>query len=327
VSLYDVMTAASRLRPVVELTPVVSPKALCETVGRPVALKCENLQRTGSFKVRGALNALMQMPNDQRVRGVITDSSGNFGLGLAWAGKQLAVDVSIVMPKNAPAAKRQRAVELGASVHLSGATLDDRARVTDEIAESSGAVYVSPHDDRDVIAGQGTTAVELVEQTSAAEMILVPVGGGGLIAGVAVVVKERWPEVRVIGVQPSGAADAAHSLELGRRVSERSSHSIAGGLLANLGVKNWAIIQRLVDDIVVVDDIQIVAAVRTLWECARLLVEPSAGIVLAALTSPSVHSRVGSGRAVAILSGGNVDLDDLPWSTDLLSAAALQPAR
>ena len=320
VSLDDVTAARERLGSLVDRTPVVSLNAVSEAVGRPVVLKCENLQRTGSFKVRGALYARLRMSQKQRACGVVTDSSGNFGLGLAWAARMLGVDVSIVMPDNAPAAKRRRAVELGAAVHLSGPTLADRARATEEIVGVTGAVYLSPHDDFDVIAGQGTTAVEIVEQTSPTESIVVPVGGGGLIAGIAVVIKEIWPQTRVIGVQPSGAADAARSFELRRQVAEDSPQSIAGGLLANLGAKNWTIIERLVDDVVTVDDVEIVGALRMIWECARFLIEPSAGVALAALTSASLRTRMGSGRAVAILSGGNVDLDDILWPTDVSPA-------
>lgn len=194
VSVRDVARAAARLREFVDQTPMVSPSAVCDATGRTVILKCENLQRTGSFKVRGALHALLQMPPQGRARGVVTDSSGNFGLGLAWGARLLGVEVSIVMPEDAPAVKQERTASLGAKVHLSGATLADRARVADEVALATGAVYVSPHDDLDVIAGQGTAAMEIVEQVSPVESVVVPVGGGGLISGVAVVVKARWPK-------------------------------------------------------------------------------------------------------------------------------------
>ena len=173
---------------------------------------------------------------------------------------------------------------------------------------------MSSHDDAHVIAGQGTVGLEIVEQTSPPELVLVPVGGGGLISGIAIVMKAVWPNVRIVGVQPSGAADAARSKAQGRRVSERRPQSIAGGLLVNLGLRNWAVIEALVDEILVVTDAEIVCSMRLIWERANLLVEPSAAVSVAALLSSERRSTLGTGKAIAVLSGGNVDLDDLPWA-------------
>jgi threonine dehydratase len=324
VALGDVADANGRLASFLDRTPVIRSRAISGIADRPVWLKCENLQVTGSFKVRGALNALLRMPPATRGHGIVTESSGNFGLGLAWAALQLGVRVSVVMPSDAAAMKRDAAGALGADVRLCAPSLADRTRVVEEIVHSTGAVFLSSHDDLDVIAGQGTVALEMTEQASAPESVIVPVGGGGLISGVATVVKAVWPEVRVIGVQPSGAADAARSKEAGRRIGEEEPRSLATGLLVNLGLKNWAIVDALVDDVVVVDDLEIVAAVRLLWEQMRLLVEPSAAVTIAALTSPDLRSRMGSGSTLVVLSGGNIDLDNIPW-TRSSSTAAQQP--
>lgn len=313
VTLDDVIAAGKRLSKFIDRTPMLVPESIQEKTGRRIALKCESLQLTGSFKVRGALNALLQMPTDDLRRGVVTESSGNFGLGLAWASRLLGVQASIVMPSDATAMKRRTAAAMGATVHLCAPTLSDRTRVTAEIARSTGAIYISSHDDIDVIAGQGTVALEAIEQTSAPESVVVPVGGGGLISGVATVLKAVWPDVRVVGVQPTGAADAARSKSAGRQVGEDAPQSIARGLLVNLGVKNWTLVDALVDDVVVVDDCEIVDAMRLIWEQAKLVVEPSAAVTVAALVSPTLRGRLGVGTAMAILSGGNVDLDDLPW--------------
>lgn len=313
VSLDDVTAAGGRLSEFVERTPVLTPESIGIAAGRRVVLKCENLQHTGSFKVRGALNALLQMPTGDLRRGVVTESSGNFGIGLAWASKRLGVRATIVMPNDATAIKQNTAKALGATVVVCAPTLADRERVVAEVARSTGATYLSSHDDVRVIAGQGTVALEATEQTSVPESVVVPVGGGGLISGVAIVLKSVWPDVRVIGVQPTGAADAARSKVAGRRVSEDAPQSIARGLLVNLGLENWSIVDALVDDIVVVDDWEIIDAMHLIWERAKLIVEPSAAVTVAALLSPALRGRLGAGATVAILSGGNVDLDDLPW--------------
>jgi threonine dehydratase len=313
VSLNDVRAARELLSRFVTHTPIVRSEAIDAAAGRWVGLKCENLQHTGSFKVRGALNALLQMSADDLKRGVVTESSGNFGIGVAWASKRLGVRAAIVMPHDATVVKRDTATALGATVHLCAPTLIERERVVAEIGRATGATYVSSHDDLRVIAGQGTVALEVIEQMPTPESVLVPVGGGGLISGVAIVLKTVWPKVRVIGVQPVGAADAARSKAAGRRVTEAAPHSIARGLLVNLGLENWLIINELVDDIVVVDDAEIIEAMRLVWEGAKLVVEPSAAVTVAALLSPGLRERLGIGTAIAILSGGNVDLDCLPW--------------
>ncbi len=308
-----VLSAEERVRPFVDRTPVTRIAAIERIAGRQLALKCENLQVTGSFKIRGALNALLAMDSYERQRGVVTDSSGNFGLGLAWAATMLGVQATVVTPSSAARTKGLRAADLGAKVVVSGPTLGARAQATATCLRDTGGVYVSPHNDLAVIAGQGTLALEFVDQTSEPDVVLVPVGGGGLIGGVATVVKAYWPNTRVVGVQPNGAPDAAQSIEAGRRVSVATPHSVATGLLVNLGEKNWDIIARLVDDIVLVSDAEIVSAMRVMWDEARLLLEPSAGVTVAALFSDDLRDRLAATTALAVLSGGNVDLDAIPW--------------
>lgn len=308
-TLVDIRAAAGRIAGVVHRTPVHTCRGLDAWVGRPLALKCETFQKGGSFKIRGALNAVRCLTEAQRSLGVITHSSGNFAQGLALAARAAGVHATVVMPRTAPAVKRAAVAGYGAEIVLCEPTLRDRIATMQRLAEASGATPLSPSDHPDVIAGQGTCGLELFEQAPELEVVLVPLGGGGLLSGVALAYRELAPGVRVIGVEPAGADDGARSRAAGRRLGHPDSgpDTICDGLRTELGVHTWPVVRDVVDDVVRVDDTHTRLAVRLLMERAKLVVEPSAAITLGALLAGVVPGEpVPTGL---VLSGGNVDLD------------------
>ncbi len=321
VVLADVVEAARRMREHIHMTPVIMSRSLDEASEKAVVLKCENLQRTGSFKIRGALNAVVRLPSESASRGAATASSGNFAQGLAWAARLRGIPAHVVMPSDAGVVKRAAVEALGAVVYLCEPTLTSRDEVCADVLRRSGATFISPHDAPDVIAGQGTVALELLAQADEIDAVLVPVGGGGLIAGVAAVVKALRPQTRVVGAEPIGAADAARSKAAGTLEHDPNPQSVAKGLLIGLGDITWPIVDELVDEIVVVDEDAIVSAMRFVWERVKLIIEPSAAVAVAALLSPQFRRRGDVTRVAVVLTGGNVDLDILPWQEALSLAA------
>lgn len=313
VNLARVRAAYATIASVTHHTPILTSRSVDDAAKRKVVLKCENFQRTGSFKIRGALNAVMRLPIEAAARGVLTASSGNFAQGLAWAARYRGVSVNVVMPIDAPKVKRAAVEAFGGIIHRCEPTLNDRDRVTELIASTTHATFISPHDDFDVISGQGTVALELLDDAPTLDAIVAPVGGGGLIAGLAVVVKELRPETQVIGVEPVGAADAARSKRAGTLVVESDPQSLAKGLLVGLGEMTWPIVRDLVDEIVVVDESAIVDTMRLIWERMKIIVEPSAAVALAAVMSERFRKRTDLGTVGVVLTGGNLDLDDVPW--------------
>lgn len=302
----EVREAVERLKPWAHVTPVMTSRTLDARAGASVFLKCENLQRVGAFKFRGAMNALLQLDAKARGAGVVTHSSGNHGQALALAGSLLEVPVTVVVPNTAPAVKRAAMEGYGATIRLCEPTLAAReAAVADEIARN-GSTLVHPFDDWNVIAGQATAAWELLDQAGALDAVVVPVGGGGLISGTAIAVKARSPETLVIGVEPERADDARRSLVSGEIEPSGDPRTIADGLRTSLGARPFAVISRLVDRIETASESGIVDASRFLWERLKIVVEPSSAVVVA----PILERRIGleGRRAGAILSGGNVDL-------------------
>ena len=307
----DVEAAATRLGTDVHRTPVLTSRMLDARSGRELFFKCEHLQRTGSFKLRGALNAVRCLHPDAAARGVITDSSGNFGQALAAAGAAAGVDVTVVMPEDAPKVKQAAVRGYGGRVVPCPATLTGRKETVQRLAAELGATYVSSNDHPDIIAGQGTAALELLAEVPSLDAVITSVGGGGLLGGTAVVGSSAAPPVPVFGAEPRGADDTARSLVAGRHLPAGDHQSVAKGLLVGMGRHPWRIIQSQVADVIVVDEEAIVAAMHMLWERMKQVVEPSAAVPLAAVLSgdiPATHRRIG-----VVLSGGNVDLDTLPW--------------
>ncbi len=313
----DVVGAAERLGSQVHRTPVVTCRSIDSLVGHTCVFKCENFQRGGSFKVRGALNAVLQLSGEARRRGVFTHSSGNFAQGLALAARQTGTAATIVMPRTAPAVKQAAVRGYGARVVLCEPTLTSRVHTVGRLAEEAGGTIIPPSDHPHVIAGQGTSALELLDQAGPLDAVIAPLGGGGLLGGVAVAVRHLSPGTLVLGAEPSGADDAWRSRQLGHRVGHPPTgpDTICDGLRTELGEHTWPIVRDLVDDVVRVDDAETRKAMRWLYERAKLVVEPSAAIALAGLLQ--CRGRFGAGARVGVvLSGGNVDLDHL---ADLLS--------
>lgn len=308
----DIEMAADRIAPFVHQTPVVGSDLLSEALGCRLWCKCENLQKTGSFKARGAHNAVALLEGAQATRGVITHSSGNHGAALALAARNRRIPARVVVPANAPAVKKTAMAAYGAAIVECEPTLEAREATVAAIQADTGAVLVHPYDDPAVIAGQGTVGLELRRQLDERpDVVLVPVGGGGLLAGVAVAVSSTWPDTEAIGVEPAGADDASRSFHSGQWQPQTDPDTIADGLLTSLGHSNFRLIRRLVDDIVTVTEEQIVEAMRLLWTRTKLVVEPSGAVPLAAVLAD--RERFADRSVVVVVSGGNVDLDRLPW--------------
>jgi len=306
----DVRAAARRIAVWVHRTPVVTCAALDRRAGRALFLKCENLQKVGAFKFRGACNAVLQLSDEAAAAGVVTHSSGNHAQALALAARLRGVPAHIVMPQGANPVKRRAVEEYGGRVVECESTQAAREATAAEVLARTGGTLVPPYDHPDVIAGQGTAALELLDQVPDLDLVMTPVGGGGLLAGTAIVA--RGGGVRVIGAEPAGADDAARSKAAGRLLPQTAPRTIADGLLTSLGEHTWPIVRDLVEAIVTVDDEAIVAAMRLVWERTKLLVEPSAAVPLAAALSGAAE-LAGAARVGIVLSGGNVDLDALPW--------------
>lgn len=309
-SLLDIDAAASRIRPSIVRTPLID---VSTRAGRCLRLKCENLQVAGAFKIRGAFNFINQLPDELRARGIVTYSSGNHGQAVAYAARELGVPAVVVMPETAPAIKVDGVRTYGAELIFEGTTSIQRKAQAEKIASARGLTIVPPFDHIDIIAGQGTVGSEILADAPAVDTVYVPVGGGGLIAGVAAAIKQSRPTARVVGVEPVGAAKMAASRKVGRPVTLDSVTSIADGLLpVRPGDLTFAHAQAFVDELVAVDDTAIVRAVDWLLHQAKLVVEPSgAASVAAVLFGGSGCALSDSGETVAIISGGNIALADL----------------
>lgn len=305
-----VEAAARRIHGHVIDTPVLRNDDLDRLVGARLWFKCESLQRGGSFKLRGATNAVLSLPAHAAQHGVVTHSSGNHGVALSLAAASRGIAAHVVVPHGANLKKLAAIRAAGATIHPCAATQQDRERVSAEICRRTGAVLVHPYADPDVIAGQGTAARELLGMVSGLDTLIAPIGGGGLIGGTALAA--HGADIRLFAAEPEGAADALESLQRGKRVTDIVPDTFCDGLRATLGELNLALLQRHGVRVLPVSDGRTAAAMRLIWEHLKLVVEPSSAVVLAAL----LHQRQQfAGRRVGvILSGGNVDLDHLPWS-------------
>jgi threonine dehydratase len=305
VSLEELRAAETGLQGVVLRTPLLRAPALSDRIGVPVSLKCEHLQPVGAFKIRGAYTAVSRIPPDSRRRGVITYSSGNHGQAMAFAAHLLGIHAVVVMPERAPAIKVEGVKRYGGEVIIAGNSSAERRARAKALADERGLTIVPPYESLDVIAGQGTCGLEILEQWPLVETIVVPVGGGGLIAGISAAVAALKPRVRVIGVEPVGAPKLARALEAGRPVQLESTASIADGLLPQAGGERpLAVLSGIVRESVLVSDEEIAAAVRFLAQEMGLTVEPSGAATTAALLS---GKAVTVGPTAAVISGGNVD--------------------
>ncbi|MFL6024246.1 MAG: threonine ammonia-lyase [Marmoricola sp.] len=301
----DIEAAAELLRGVAITTPMEESRWLSTMVGGPVLLKCENLQRTGSFKIRGAYVRMSRLSAEERARGVVAASAGNHAQGVALAAQMLGIHATVFMPEGAPIPKLNATRGYGAEVVFHGAILDEALTRAIEYAEETGAVLIHPFDHTDIVAGQATCGLEILEQAPEAATVLVPTGGGGLVAGVALAIKARRPDVRLVGVQAEGAAAYPGSLAAGEPVALAAMTTMADGIaVARPGLVPFEAIERLVDEVVTVSEESISRALVLLLERAKLVVEPAGAVAVAAiLDRPEAYAT----PAVAVLSGGNVD--------------------
>jgi threonine dehydratase len=310
-TLAHIREAHARIRPFVHRTPVMTSASLDALLEARLFFKCENFQKVGAFKARGAHNAILLLTEDEARCGVVTHSSGNHGAAVALAARTRGIPAYVVMPSTSAEVKKQSVARYGAQVILCEPTLAARESTAARIMAESGARFVHPYNDLRVMAGQGTMALELLEDVPDLDVLLCPVGGGGQLSGVAVAAKGVRPSVRVIGAEPAAADDASRSFRGGVLLPAGDPQTIADGLRSSLGDLSFALIRRHVDDIVTASEEGIVRAMRLVWEVMKIIIEPSAAVPVAALLERSV-SLTGQ-RVGIILSGGNVDMDRLPW--------------
>lgn len=307
----ELLQTHERIKPYIHQTPVLTSSAINEMAGATVYFKCENFQRMGAFKMRGAVNAVMQLTGEQKVRGVVTHSSGNFAQALALASRSLGIEAYIVMPDTAPQVKKDAVKGYGGHVIECAPTLEERERQSQRLVDEKGLTFIHPSNDLDVILGQGTAAKELLELHPDLEYIFCPVGGGGLVAGAILAAQHVSENTKVVGCEPSQADDAFRSLLSGSIETNETTHTIADGLKTQLGDINFPIIQAQINKIIRVEEIEIIEAMRLIWERMKIVVEPSSAVALAGLLKSKADYK---GRKTGvILSGGNVDLQKLPF--------------
>lgn len=310
-TLQTIREAAKRISPLIHHTPVLMNQSINRKADTAVFFKCENFQKGGAFKMRGAANAVLSLSERERERGVATHSSGNHGQALAKAAQSLGIRAYIVMPETAPEVKKKAVAEYGAEIIFCKPTLEAREGTLAEVIKETGAAFVHPYNDDRVIAGQGTAALELLEEIEDLNVIITPVGGGGLLSGTAITAKGISPAIEVIAGEPEGADDAYRSLQAGKIMPSSSPNTIADGLLTSLGSKTFPVIQKHVAAILIVSDKEIIEAMRLVWERMKIIIEPSSAVPLAVLLKNKAWFT--GKKAGVILTGGNVDLGKLPF--------------
>ena len=315
-ALQDIRDAHARIRDKINRTPVLTSSTLDAQCGGSLFFKCENFQKIGAFKARGATNAIFLLSDAEAKRGVVTHSSGNHAAAVARAAKLRGIPAYIVMPHNVPKAKQDSVRRYGAKVEFCEPTIVAREAAAARIMSETGAQLIHPFNDYRVMAGQGTAALELMEDRPEIDLVLCPIGGGGLISGTATAAKGLKPGIRVIGVEPAGADDAYRSFKSRAIVPMTAPRTIADGLRGTLGDKTFAEIREKVDDVVTVSEAAICSAMRSIWEVLKIVVEPSAAVPYAAIVENRIS--VAGKRVGVILTGGNLDLDALPWFSEVL---------
>ena len=309
--LKEVQAAVKRIAPYVHKTPVLTSSTINEMLKATVYFKCENFQRGGAFKIRGAVNAILQLTEDERARGVITHSSGNFAAALALAASALNTKAYIIMPSNAPVVKRDAVAGYGAQIIECEPTLKAREATLVTQQKKRGATFIHPSNDMNVILGHASAVMELAKQADQLDVVIAPVGGGGLLAGTALAVNHLHYYIETIGAEPFGADDAYLSLKTGKIQPSINPKTIADGLLTQLGDQNFPIIRKLVSKIIRVEEKEIIEAMKFIWERMKIVIEPSSAVAVAAMFRNSAEFK--NRKVGVILSGGNVDLSNLPF--------------
>jgi len=310
-ALKDVQAAVKRIAPHVHNTPVLTSSTIDSMLKATVYFKCENFQRGGAFKIRGAVNAILQLSEDERARGVITHSSGNFAGALALAASALDTKAYIIMPSNAPSVKRDAVAGYGAQIIDCQPTLKSRESTLIAQQKKKGATFIHPSNDMNVILGHATAVMELAKEAEQLDVVIAPVGGGGLLAGTALAVNHLHYYIETIGAEPFGADDAYLSLKTGKIQPSINPKTIADGLKTQLGDQNFPIIQKLVSKIIRVEEREIIEAMKFIWERMKIVIEPSSAVAVAAMFRNSTEFK--NRKVGVILSGGNVDLSNLPF--------------
>lgn len=302
---------ADNLKPYIHRTPVMKSRLINEIAGADIFFKCENFQKTGSFKIRGAMNAVLSLSAGKKAKGVITHSSGNFAQALAYAAKQAGINAKIVMPETVVPAKRDAVLGYGAEIIYSGSKPADRETKCEEIRNETGATFIHPSNDINVIMGHSSCAIELFRDTETLDAVFTPVGGGGLISGIALGFKNFSPDTKIYGGEPANADDAYQSLKAGKIIPVSNPDTIADGLKTSLGDITYPVIKQYVSEIITVTENEIVNAMRLVWERMKIVIEPSSAVAFAALLKSIAEFK--NKKIGIIVSGGNVDPTHLPF--------------
>jgi len=309
----DVRAAAGRIEGVGHRTPVLTSQTLDEMAGRKLFFKCENFQKIGAFKLRGGWNAVSILSDEEAENGVCTHSSGNHAQAVAFSAKKRGIPSYIVMPNNVPDVKLDAVKGYGANITLCEPTLDARKATLDKIAENTGAHVVHPFNDPNVIAGQGTAALEMIEDLGHLDAMIAPIGGGGLMSGTCITTRNLLPDAKLFGAEPAGADDAYLSLKEGKIIPQTNPDTICDGLLTSLGEYTWEILKDHLEAIYTVTDDEVINAMRLVWERMKIIIEPSCATPVAAVLKPEFKALEGLEKVGIILTGGNIELSKLPF--------------
>ena len=309
----DVIAASKRIEGHGQRTPILTNKTIDELTGKKIFFKCENFQKIGAFKFRGGWNTISSLSGEEASKGVCTHSSGNHAQAVAYAAMKRNIPAHIVMPRNAPKVKIQAVEGYRANITLCEPTLKARRETLEKIAEKTGAYVVHPFNEPKVIAGQGTCAMEMIEDIGDLDAICAPVGGGGLMSGTCIAARSMLPNVRLFGAEPKGADDAYQSLKKGKLIPQNNPKTICDGLLTSMGENTWNILKDHLEDIITVSDEEIVTAMKLIWERMKIIIEPSCATPLAAVLTPEFRELENIETIGIILTGGNVDLSKLPF--------------
>ena len=312
-SMKDVIAASKRIEGHGHRTPILTNKTIDEITGKQIFFKCENFQKIGAFKFRGGWNTISSLSSEEAKWGVCTHSSGNHAQAVAYAAMKHNIPAYIVMPKNAPKVKIQAVEGYKAKVELCEPTLKARKETLERIAKKTGAYVVHPFNEPKVIAGQGTAALELIEDIGDLDAICAPIGGGGLMSGTCITAKHMLPNVRLFGAEPKGADDAYRSLKEGKLLPQENPDTICDGLLTSMGENTWTILKDHLESIITVDDDEVINAMKLIWERMKIIIEPSCATPLAAILTPEFKKLENIQTIGIILTGGNVDLSKLPF--------------
>ncbi|MFL2941803.1 MAG: pyridoxal-phosphate dependent enzyme [Candidatus Poseidoniales archaeon] len=312
-SIDDVRAAAKRIRGVGHRTPVLTSKTLDQMAGRKLFFKCENFQKVGAFKFRGGWNAVSMLSDKEAERGVCTHSSGNHAQAIAYSAQKRGIPAYIVMPNNSPDVKLNAVKGYGANVTLCEPTLEARRTTLEGIAQDTGAAVIHPFNNANVIAGQGTAALELIEDAGELDAMIAPIGGGGLMSGTCVTTRSLLPNAKLFGAEPKGADDAYRSLKEGKLLPQEDPKTICDGLLTSMGENTWNILKDHLNAIYTVSDDEVIKGMKLIWERMKIIIEPSCATPVAVVMSPKFKQLENIEKVGIILTGGNVDLTKLPF--------------